>query len=228
MMAAAVVVSMVVIQRLSELLLARKNHARAMENGGIEVGAGHYWLFVVLHSGWLVSLFMESIFLESPIPSWWPFFLAVVIAAQILRYWAIATLGYRWNTRIVVFTHTGTVHSGPYRYLRHPNYVAVALEIFFIPALLGAWYSAVVFSVLNALLLLLIRIPQEERALKNAGRLAADRDAPLATATDDEAKAEISSTVDQADEIRGEPDETRSIDAEGGSINGEKISNLRR
>ncbi|MEJ2058314.1 MAG: isoprenylcysteine carboxylmethyltransferase family protein, partial [Desulfofustis sp.] len=133
-------------------------------------GTDYYWLFVVLHSSWLVSLSLESIFLAAPIPSWWPFFLALIIAAQLLRYWAIITLGYRWNTRIVVFAHAGTILSGPYRYLRHPNYVAVALEIFFIPALLGAWYSAIAFSVLNALLLLLIRIPQEERALKDAGQ----------------------------------------------------------
>lgn len=174
-MVAAIVVSVVVVQRLSELHLARKNYGRAMRHGGVEVGAGHYWLFFVLHVSWLLALIVESLFLSPHPSSWWPLFLVIVIAAQFLRYWAITTLGYRWNTRIIVFKQLPAIDSGPFRYLNHPNYVAVALEIFFIPALLGAWYSAIVFSVFNGLLLLLIRIPIEERALKEGGSRAANK-----------------------------------------------------
>jgi len=169
MTAAVIVVIIVVIQRLSELRLARRNYAWSMKHGGVEVGGAHYRLFVVLHSSWLVSILVESLLRNPPLPAWWPLFLGVIVAAQFLRYWVITTLGYRWNTRIVVFENKTTIHSGPFRYLKHPNYVAVALELFFIPALLGAWYSAVVFSIFNAALLLLIRIPMEERALREAG-----------------------------------------------------------
>ena len=175
MMITPIVITIVVIQRLSELLLARKNYRWAISHGGVEIGAGHYWLFFVLHGGWLLSLVIECLFLSPQPSSWWPYFLVMVITAQFLRYWAIATLGYRWNTRIIVFDRMSAIDSGPYRYLKHPNYIAVALEIFFIPALLGAWYSAIFFTVLNALLLLLIRIPIEERALKERGSRLKDR-----------------------------------------------------
>lgn len=206
-MIAAIVVSVVMIQRLSELLLARKNYARAMRLGGSEVGAAHYLLFVILHSSWLASLLLESVFFAPPIPPWWPFFLAAVFAAQLLRYWAIATLGYRWNTRIVVFPQADPLRTGPYRYLKHPNYVAVALEIFFIPALLGAWYSAIVFSILNAALLLFIRIPMEERALRDAGRGAGAEHRPSPAAADDLASSETPSMLRRPGRIRNETDE---------------------
>ncbi len=161
-----IVVSIVVIQRLSELLLAGRNYAWAMQNGGREVGADHYWLFVVLHSSWLVVFSLEFIFRQPSVFSWWYLLLGMIAFAQIVRYWAISSLGNRWNTRIIVFKELSTVKSGPYRYVKHPNYIAVAIEIFSIPALLGAWYSAVFFSIANAALLLLIRIPLEEKALQ--------------------------------------------------------------
>ena len=163
----ALVLTIVIVQRLSELALARRNYRWAMRHGGREYGADHYWLFIVLHSLWLVSVALESMFLQPSIPNWWPFFLALILAAQLLRYWAITTLGNCWNTRIVIFDQMPLVRTGPYRYLRHPNYVAVALEIAAIPALVGAWYTALLFSIANGALLLLIRIPAEERALKN-------------------------------------------------------------
>lgn len=161
------VLSIVVVQRLSELVLARRNYRWAMHHGGREYGADHYWLFIVLHSLWLVCMALESLILRPPVPIWWPFSLALIVVAQVLRYWAITTLGRRWNTRIVVFNQMPKVQSGPYRYIRHPNYVAVALEIAAIPALVGAWHTALLFSIANGALLLLIRIPAEERALEN-------------------------------------------------------------
>lgn len=162
----AIVLSIVIIQRLSELLLARRNYAWAMRHGGREFGADHYWLFVVLHSVWLVSLSFECLLRQPSVSPWWPLLLGLIILAQIVRYWAISSLGKRWNTRIVVFKTMAVVKSGPYRYMNHPNYLAVAIEIFSIPALLGAWYSAVAFSIANAALLLLVRIPAEEGALQ--------------------------------------------------------------
>ena len=163
----ALVLTIVIVQRLSELALARRNYRWAMHHGGREYGADHYWLFIVLHSLWLVCVALESLLLQSSVPTWWPLFLALILVAQVLRYWAISTLGHCWNTRIVIFNQMPRVRTGPYRYLRHPNYVAVALEIAAIPALVGAWYTALLFSIANGALLLLIRIPAEERALKN-------------------------------------------------------------
>lgn len=162
----AFVLTIVVIQRLSELVLARRNYQWAMRHGGREYGADHYWLFIVLHSLWLVCMTVEWLLFRPTVPASWPLWVALIVAAQILRYWAIGTLGRCWNTRIVVFEQMTRVRTGPYRYLRHPNYVAVAMEIVAIPAVLGAWYTALAFSLANAALLRLIRIPEEERVLK--------------------------------------------------------------
>ena len=162
----ALVLTIVVLQRLSELVLARINYHWAMRRGGREYGAEHYWLFIVLHTLWLVGITVEWLVLRPAVPVLWPFFALLIGAAQILRYWVIHTLGRCWNTRIVVFEQMSMVTSGPYRFLRHPNYVAVALEIIAIPALLGAWYTALAFSMANAALLMLIRIPEEERVLE--------------------------------------------------------------
>ena len=162
-----IAVIIVAAQRLGELLLAGRNYRWAMRHGAREVGAGHYWLFIVLHGGWLVSLFLECLVREPTAPSWWPLPAVMLALAQILRYWAIRALGKRWNTRIVVFPGRAVVRSGPYRYLKHPNYIAVAIELFSLPALLGAWCTALLFTVLNGALLLLVRIPVEERALRS-------------------------------------------------------------
>ncbi|MEJ2137501.1 MAG: isoprenylcysteine carboxylmethyltransferase family protein [Desulfofustis sp.] len=153
-------------QRLTELALAKRNYRWAMRHGGREYGADHYWLFVVLHSLWMLAIVLECLILQPRLAAWWPLFLVLIAAAQILRYWAIGTLGRCWNTRIVIFDEMSRKTSGPYRYFRHPNYLAVALEIFALPAFLGAWYTALIFSIANAALLLLIRIPEEERALR--------------------------------------------------------------
>ncbi len=166
MMLLILVVTIVMVQRLSELVLARRNYRWAMQRGGREYGAKHYWLFIVLHTLWLVCMTVEWLVLRPAVPASWPFYALLIGAAQILRYWAIHTLGRCWNTRIVVFEKMNMVTSGPYRFVRHPNYVAVALEIIAIPALLGAWYTALAFSLANAALLMLIRIPEEERVLK--------------------------------------------------------------
>jgi methyltransferase len=90
--------------------------------------------------------------------------LALVLAAQVLRWWCIGTLGNQWNTRVIVVPGLPLVTTGPYRRLRHPNYVAVAVEVFALPMVHTAWLTAVVFSLAN-LALMAVRIPVEERAL---------------------------------------------------------------
>jgi methyltransferase len=85
-------------------------------------------------------------------------------AAQAFRYWSIVTLGEAWNTRIIVSEQMPVRTSGPYRYVRHPNYCAVVIEIACIPLIRGLVITAISFSIANAILLAL-RIPLEERSL---------------------------------------------------------------
>jgi methyltransferase len=119
---------------------------------------------VGLHVMWLVSTLVEGLLRGPDPPSWWPIPLALFLLVQPLRYWAIFTLGEYWNTRILVVPGAKLVRRGPYRYLRHPNYVVVVVEILSLPLIFGAWITALVFSALNAVLLS-IRIREENRAL---------------------------------------------------------------
>jgi len=167
MMIVITITAIVIVQRVSELFLSRRNFGWAMSHGAIEYGEGHYWLFIALHSMWIIALNAEWYFLRPEIPSFWPYIAAIVVIAQIIRYWAIKSLGKRWNTRILVMENWPLIEAGPYRLLKHPNYLAVVLEIAAVPALIGAWYTVAVFSILNAALLFFIRIPAEEKALRS-------------------------------------------------------------
>jgi methyltransferase len=161
----------VVAQRLLELRVARRNEAWAKSRGAIEYAPEHYPLFFALHSAWLLSTLIEGLARGATLgPLWW-LWLTVYVLAQFGRYWVISTLGPYWNTRILIVPDGQRVTRGPYRFLSHPNYVVVALEVLTGPLIFGAWITAIVFSLLNAALLLGIRIPAEERALKayNAG-----------------------------------------------------------
>jgi methyltransferase len=156
----------IAVQRAAELRLARRNERRARSRGAIEHGAGHYPAFFVLHAGWLAGWLIEAWLRGPAVASTWPVWLSLVGVAEALRYWAIATLGPRWNTRILVVPGEPLVRRGPYRYLRHPNYLAVVIELAAVPLVFGAWMTAFAASALNAVLLLAIRIPAEERALR--------------------------------------------------------------
>ena len=157
-------VALVAAQRLFELVLARRNERRARARGAVERGQGHYPLIVALHSLWLVSTLVEG-FLRGPVfPAFWPVPLALFLLVQPLRYWAIFSLGESWNTKILVAPGAKPVRRGPYRYLNHPNYVVVVVEILAFPSIFGAWITALVFTALNAALLS-VRIRAENRAL---------------------------------------------------------------
>lgn len=153
-------------QRLLELRLAAHNRKAALAAGAQEFGAAHYPLFFILHTGWLLGWMAEARGRGSKLNRFWPGWLALFIAAQGLRYWCIASLGRFWNTRILVIPGAALVRRGPYRFLAHPNYVAVALELFSVPLIFGAWISSLVSTALNAALLLGVRIPAEEKALQ--------------------------------------------------------------
>ena len=158
-------VGLVASQRLLELLLARRNERRALARGAVEWGRGHYPLIVGLHSLWLVSTLVEGLLRGPELPALWPVPLALFLLVQPLRYWAILSLGESWNTKILVVPGAKSVTSGPYRYLSHPNYVVVVVEIFAFPLLFGAWLTALVFTILNAVVLR-VRIGEENRALR--------------------------------------------------------------
>jgi methyltransferase len=162
-------VLLVVAARLVELVVADRHLRWALARGGVEHGAGHYPAMVLLHTALLVGCLVEVPLADRPFLPWlgWPM-LVLLVAAHALRWWCIASLGRRWTTRIVVLPGEPLVTRGPYRWLRHPNYVAVALEGVALPLVHTAWVTALLFTVLNAVLLLGFRIPAEERALVEA------------------------------------------------------------
>lgn len=160
-----VLLGLVVAQRLHELGRADRNAKAALARGGREVGQRHYPVMVLLHTAFLVSCVVEVVALDRAFPGalGWAA-LGGAAAAQLLRLWAISTLGERWTTRVVHIPGDRPVTAGPYRFVRHPNYVAVVLEMACIPLIHGAYLTAIVFSVSNALLLF-VRIRAEEAAL---------------------------------------------------------------
>jgi methyltransferase len=153
----------VALERVAELVISKRNLDWSIRQGGHEYGRAHYPFMVVLHTGLLVACVVEAMHRPFIAALGWPM-LALVVAAQGLRWWCIQTLGTQWNTRIVVVKGLGLVQSGPYRWLRHPNYVAVVVEGAALPLVHTAWITAVAFTVLNAALLR-VRIGAENRAL---------------------------------------------------------------
>jgi len=152
-------------ERLVELAVSRRNVRRLLAAGGREHGAGHFPPMALFHAVFPAAALVEVLALDRPFPGFWGWLgLAVVLLAQALRWWAVATLRGAWSVRVVVVPGSPPVTGGPYRLLRHPNYLAVVLEVAAVPMVHGAWLTAVIGTVLNAWLLA-IRIPLEERVL---------------------------------------------------------------
>lgn len=164
MVALWLALAFVVLQRILELRLAQANLRWALSKGAKEYGREHYPLFFLLHLGWMLGWLLEGLARQQLSPIWW-LWLAVFVLAQGLRYWAIQSLGRYWNTRIIIVPGAKKIAGGPYRYLRHPNYLAVALELLSLPLIFNAWITALAATLLNAWLLLTVRIPAEEKAL---------------------------------------------------------------
>ena len=153
---------MVTLQRLGELWLSNRNSRRLLAEGAREHAPGHYPLIVALHAAWLISLWWFG--LSRPIDGFW---LAIFILIELARIWVLYSLGPRWTTRIIVTPYAPLIRRGPYRFLNHPNYAVVVAEIAVIPLVFGLWPIALIFSLLN-MVILTIRIREENRAL---GRL---------------------------------------------------------
>lgn len=168
MIAYLLLVAATAVERLVELVISRRNATWAFARGGREYGLDHFPWMVALHSSLLIGCVAEVLLLDRPfLPALgWPM-LVIALLCQAGRYWVIASLGRQWNTRVIVVPGLGRVERGPYRYpwLRHPNYLIVVVEGVALPLVHSAWITAIVFTALNAVLLLRFRIPTEERAL---------------------------------------------------------------
>lgn len=142
------------IERLVELAVSKRNAQWSFDQGAKEFGRPHYVAMVAIHTALLIGCIVEPLALHRPFLAWlgWPM-LAVVAASQVLRWWCIRTLGRRWNTRVIVLPDAPLVQKGPYRWLHHPNYVAVVAEGFALPLVHTAWVTALAFTVANALVL---------------------------------------------------------------------------
>lgn len=163
-----VLIGFIIVQRLLELAHARRNQAWALANGGKEFAPEHYPFMVLLHSSWIVALLLEGLWRGSTPSNLWWLWLGLFVAAQGLRYIIISSLGKLWNTKIIIVPNAKLVRSGIYSVVKHPNYMVVALEIFVAPLIFNAWLTAIIYTILNAILLLGFRIPAEERALATA------------------------------------------------------------
>ncbi len=155
-------------ERIYELLVSKRNAAAAFAQGGTEFGQRHFPWMVALHTSLLLACIVEVVLLGRPfIPVLgWPM-LGIAVLCQVARYWIIASLGAQWNTRVIVVPGAARVIArGPYRWFTHPNYVVVAIEGIALPLVHTAWITAMVFTLLNAVLLLGFRIPTENRALR--------------------------------------------------------------
>jgi methyltransferase len=173
LVAFTVLVGLVGLERLAELVVSTRNATWSLEQGGRETGRGHYPVMVVLHSSLLVGALVEAWARRPQVPGTlaWTM-LVLVVASQALRWWCIATLGRRWNTRVIVVPGLAPVRSGPYRLFSHPNYVAVVVEGVALPLVHAAWLTALVFTLAN-IALLTVRIRVENAALLTLPREAA-------------------------------------------------------
>jgi methyltransferase len=157
--AAILILTAVTIQRLAELLIARRNTRALLLRGAYEVAPGHYPLIVSVHATWLAALWWLAPGREI---DW--LLIAAFAMLQAARLWVLATLGERWTTRIIILPGAPLVTGGPFRFLSHPNYTVVVAEIAVLPLAFGLWQIAFLFSILNALVLF-IRIRAESKAL---------------------------------------------------------------
>jgi methyltransferase len=158
-------ISVLILQRLLELVIARRNEKWMKEQGAIEFGMKHYQFIVLMHSMFFVVLLFEKITFSHEISAFWPLFAAVFVCAQLIRVWAISSLGRYWNTKIIVLPNVEVVRRGPYRFIKHPNYLVVSIELLVVPLMFGAYMTACLFTIVN-IFMLSIRIPAEEKALR--------------------------------------------------------------
>ncbi|OZU90152.1 hypothetical protein CIL03_03145 [Virgibacillus indicus] len=160
-----IILLFIIAQRVNELVIAKRNERWMKARGGIETGEKHYKWFVVLHCLFFAAVIFEGLVRDTQETELNFFLLFIFIITQVARIWCITSLGKFWNTKIIVLPEFPLIKKGPYKYVKHPNYIIVGIELFIIPLLFGAFISAIIFPVLH-ILLLTIRIPSEERILQ--------------------------------------------------------------
>jgi methyltransferase len=153
-----------ILQRLSELYIARGNEKWLLSQGAIQYGQNHYLFIIALHTGFIISIIAEYILRDQPPISW--VFLAIFIAILLFKFWALSSLGKYWNTKIYRIPGVYPVKKGPYKFLKHPNYMEVVCEIAIIPLVFHLYYTAIIFTVLNAIMLT-VRITVENKVWRN-------------------------------------------------------------
>ncbi|MBT2695104.1 isoprenylcysteine carboxyl methyltransferase family protein [Bacillus sp. ISL-55] len=158
-------VGLIILQRITELVIARKNEAWMKDQGAVEFGQGHYPAMVSIHTAFFISFILEVNLLGKNLSDYWPVLLALFIFTQTMRIWALASLGRFWNTKIIILPGANVIKRGPYKIIKHPNYLIVAIELIVIPLMFNAYITLAVFTLLN-ILILSIRIPAEEKALR--------------------------------------------------------------
>ncbi|WP_257144089.1 isoprenylcysteine carboxyl methyltransferase family protein [Bacillus sp. AFS002410] len=154
----------IIIQRVVELGIAKNNEKKLKQRGAIEFGQAHYKYFIILHSMFFLSILIENYFVQYVEIEFFTFLLILFIILQLARVWVISTLGERWNTKIIILPNEKLVKDGLYKYIKHPNYIIVTIELLVIPIMFHAYITTVIFSICN-LMLLKVRIREENKAL---------------------------------------------------------------
>lgn len=163
----AIIIAIVILQRLVELTIAKRNEKWMRSQGAFEAGARHYPFMVLMHITFFISLLLEVLIFNRQLSPFWIALLTLFFIVQVARIWCLTSLGKFWNTKIIILPGANVIRKGPYRFIRHPNYVIVTTELLVLPLLFSAYFTAVVFTLLN-LWMLSIRIPAEEKALMEA------------------------------------------------------------
>lgn len=159
------VFTLVILQRIVELAVAKRNERWIRSQGAIEIGASHYKWMVLMHTAFFVSLLVEVFVFDRPLSSLWGLLLGIFLCMQVLRIWCLCSLGKFWNTKILILPGANVQKKGLYRWMRHPNYVIVTTELLVLPLLFSAYITAGLFLLLN-FWMLSVRIPTEEKALR--------------------------------------------------------------
>lgn len=160
----AILFVFIILQRLIELIIASKNKRWMLAKGGVEIEPQQHKWFIMVHGLFFISIIVELILSNASIPELFILWFSLFIATQFVRIWSITSLGKYWNTKIIILPGSTLVKRGPYKYVKHPNYIIVGIELFVIPMMFGAYWTAVIFPFFH-LILMSIRIPAEEKAL---------------------------------------------------------------
>ncbi|KAF1679885.1 isoprenylcysteine carboxyl methyltransferase family protein [Bacillus sp. SKDU12] len=161
-------IAILIAQRAAEMAVARQNEQKVKQQGAMEFGESHYPYMIIMHILFFLSLMAEVLLMNKQPSSWWIAIAVAITTVQAVRYWALCSLGSYWNTKILVVPGAELVKKGPYKWMKHPNYTVVILEIVLIPLLYQAYVTMCLFSILNAAMLT-VRIRTEDKALEEYG-----------------------------------------------------------